>query len=190
LVPECQSRQAHHKTLSALHKTQNNMKTYKITHKSWFNKAVKEFVDAPTTRQAIDELGQGVVEIINYLQKEGELGDPKAGWSEFINDRISDIDGELEGMDAPQYVQEASGQMKKFWKGVDKVLELYCCQLLMTDEDVEEEVEGPEIMEAFSGSHHRCYHSAMIEILEILYKWMEVYLKDGTYLVIHRGGTN
>jgi len=174
----------------ASEKPQSNMNTHKITEDCYIEGVIEEFLDAPTTRQAIDELGQGVVEIINYLQKEGELGDPKAGWSEFINDRISDIDRELEGMDAPQYVQEASGQMKKFWKGVDKVLELYCCQLLMTDEDVEEEVEGPEIMEAFSGSDHRCYHSAMIEILEILYKWMEVYLKDGTYLVIHRGGTN
>ena len=62
---------------------------------------IEEFVEAPTTRQAVAEIGQGVVDIINYLQEEGKLGDPKADWSVFINDRIKDIDKEMEGKDAP-----------------------------------------------------------------------------------------
>lgn len=77
--------------------------------------------------------------------------------------------------------------MKMFWKAVDKIIYLYCCQLLMTDEEVEEEVESTEIMGVFLNTFHCCYHEAMVEILEILHTWMEVYMIDGSTLVIHRG---
>ena len=170
------------------------METYAITDEDWLNEVVYEFLDAPTTRQAIEEIGHAVAEIIHYLKTEGKLGDPKAGWSQFIQERIKDIDKELEGKDVSEDIQEASGQMKRFWNAVDKIIELYCCQLLMTDEDVEEAVEQPEIMELFPNSnhrcYHRCYHSAFIEIIELLHKWLEVYMKDGTVLLSHPGESN
>ena len=157
-----------------------NMKTYTIRHEDWLDEVVEEFLDAPTTRQAIEQIGHGVAEIIHYLKTEGRLGDPKAGWSQFIEERIKDIDKELEGRDVPESIQKASGQMKEFWRAVDKVIELYCCQLLMTDEEVELAVEEPELMELYPCANHECYYGAFIEIIETLHAWMESYMKDRT----------
>ena len=166
------------------------METNTITHEDWLDEVVDAFLDAPTTRQAIEEIGYGVTGIINYVQTEGKLGDPKAGWSQFIEERIQDIDKELEGRDVPESIQKASGQMKEFWRAVDKVIELYCCQLLMTDEEVALAVEEPELMELHPCSNHECYHGAFIEIIETLHAWMESYLKDGSFLVIEPGESN
>ena len=145
------------------------MNKYNIAQKNWKEDVVKEILDAPTIRQSIEEIGYGLSRIIDSLIIEWEVPEEYSCWHKFIKYHLqpSKIDrdnseGAIVMVDTPAQVRKS----RRLWKAVDEVMYLYSCQLEMTDEQVEEAVYNPKIMNALGGTKHRCHHGAFIHILD------------------------
>lgn len=137
-----------------------NYKTLK--KQQWVEGVIKEFLDAPTTRQAIDEIGNAIFKMIEHTITEG--GFPEEYPHEYIQKMQTNMEAVAGTRDFSAEDQKLIGDTLRFWRAVDKIAEITCCQLLMTDEMVEEEVRSEEIMGFFKGKT-MCHHKALILIL-------------------------
>lgn len=165
-------------TASATYNPQSHMNTHKITEDCYIEGVIEEFLDAPTPRQEIYEIGGAVCDIIIYLQDKVGI-DSGDGYQDFLDNRMAELDHALKNKDVPEDIQKSVGAMRLFWKAVAKVIDLNCMQLIMPDEMVEDEICGPEIMGVLPEGENDCYHDALIQILRVLHAWMLEYLNTG-----------
>jgi hypothetical protein len=136
----------------------------RISSENWKNEIIREILDAPTIRQSVQEVGYGLSEIIDCLID--DCGNPDRPNSyTFIEKEIKRYE---------EYSNQTGCRKKELciWKAVDEVMELYSCQLLMTDEEVEDATYDPKILSGLEGSNHHCHHSAFIAIFKSLQDYL------------------
>jgi macrodomain Ter protein organizer (MatP/YcbG family) len=150
----------------------------RISGEDWEKEIIREILDAPTIRQSVQEVGYGLSEIIDCLIDESDVSEERPNFYTFIKDNIKDHEGYVSASSNDQScafaISLASSNKKHLciWKAVDEVMELYSCQLSMTDEEVESAVYDPKILSGLMGSNHHCHHSAFIAIFKSLHDYL------------------
>lgn len=145
-------------------KTQQTKDIDRISGEDWEKEIIREIQDAQTIRQSVQEVGYGLSEIIDCLID--DCGNPDRPNSyTFIEKEIKRYE---------EYSNQTGCRKKELclWKAVDEVMELYSCQLLMTDEEVEDATYDPKILSGLEGSNHHCHHSAFIAIFKSLHDYL------------------
>lgn len=150
--------------------TKNIMTNDYIEETAWLEGVIEELQYRKTTRQVVEEAGDAIIGLLSHVMETGVFDEKDL--TEFIRKRQEALDAALTGRDLSEEDQLLVAENKRFWGGVEKLLDLSVFQLEFSDEFLEDEVRSPEIMRVYQTINPVTYLEAIALIIRHLHRQM------------------